>query len=487
MSNTFPIPNLTEFVAGSTDANQPNLADLLKSLIRTGLKLNTAQPLPAQRSQSSLSDQVQYGNELASWLDQVADEQIKKFAHVESINHEQSLQLLARSQESEIDSLTGLANRRSFDRKLAQCSVSVQHSQCPLVLVIFDIDHFKLINDTRGHHVGDAVLRGLSTQLRRNLPENATLARIGGEEFALLLAGASYDQAVEIAESLRSLIEHTAFTFDGHRLAITISCGLAQLRPSEHSEQVLRRADMALYAAKQAGRNLTYGHDGSDTCEVSVYNSNGGLHVPPGYQVFDLNQTSSSKITGVEDQTNQPQTTLRTARANWCDSLMLCWYLRQRIAECFRNNDPLCVMAIEIDKVNSLTKNYGIAAYHFMLRAEMLHLDSNLRDSDVISRTCHSKVLVVFPRTALASLTSLLERLRTSMHNFVFPALSGFVDYTISLGVTQLQPGDCVQSIINRAESTLAAAQAHGEASFFASDVNRVWQLSDQETVQPVS
>ncbi len=483
MSETLPAIHPATLSTGFAAVPPLCLSELMKSLIRTGLKLNPSQALPPSRSPATLTEQAQYALELGSWLDLVADEQLKRLRQIEAHNHEQALQIMARSQESEIDSLTGLANRRAFDRKLSESCLSVQHSHCPLVLVILDIDHFKLINDTRGHHVGDAVLRGLSIRLRSNLPENSTLARIGGEEFVLLMAGATFEQAMEIADSIRSLVARTVFAFEGQRLAVTISCGVAQLRPLEHGEQALRRADCALYAAKQAGRNRTVGHDGTDTpesiveCLPQLDNSNTKA------ELYELDLNKANQLKSYESTANaqQPLAGLRTNHANWCDSVMFFWYLRQRLAECQRNNDNLCVMAMELDGASSLSRVFGVAAYHFMLRAEMLHLDSNFRDMDVLCRTCNSKVLAILPRAELASLEPLLDRLRSSMDRFVYPTLDSFVDYSISLGITQLQADDCVQSLVKRAELALATAQAHGPASFFACDTQRTWTISDRE------
>jgi len=456
------------------------LTELSKRMIRTGLKLNTAQPLPRPGNTTCVEQQFDYCCELTKWLESAAEDHVKRLRHIESVNQEQALQIMARLQESEIDSLTGLPNRRAFDRRMAQSCNSAEHSQCPLALIVFDIDHFKLINDTRGHHAGDAVLRGLSHQLRAHLPENSMLARIGGEEFVLLLAGASYDQAIEMADSLRITIAQTSFTFEGQRIAVTISCGMAQVRPSEHAEQTLRRADTALYAAKQGGRNRTYGHDGQNVFELPADHGK-QANLQAEYSEVDLSQDSKTCPVHRPEPSIQPLSSLRTSRANWCDSVMLFWYLRQRIAECLRNGDPLCLMAIELDSANSLTRDHGIAAYHFMLRAEMLHLDANLRDMDVLSRTCQSKILAVLPKTELAAIGPLLERLRKSMDKFVFPALGQFVDYSISLGVTQLTSEDCVQTIIQRAEKALLAAQAHGPASFFGSDAARTYKISDRD------
>lgn len=149
------------------------------------------------------------------------------------------------------DALTGLSNRRGFDEALARETAQAHSSEQPLSLVAFDLDHFKRVNDTHGHDLGDGVLielAGLVQELGRtqDLP-----ARWGGEEFAWLLPGMDARAALQVAERLRGAV--AAYPFPGGPL--TISLGTATLRPGEEGSSLFTRADTALYAAKRAGRN----------------------------------------------------------------------------------------------------------------------------------------------------------------------------------------------------------------------------------------
>ena len=153
------------------------------------------------------------------------------------------------------DMLTGLANRREFMARLAQESQRQRRGEQPLSLVMLDVDHFKQINDTHGHPAGDQVLASLGALMRANVRQDVDLAaRLGGEEFALLLPETDVEGAQRVArkivESLRGLpIEHA-----GGLLPVTISAGVAQVREGE-GEQALRRADDSLYLAKRQGRD----------------------------------------------------------------------------------------------------------------------------------------------------------------------------------------------------------------------------------------
>ena len=153
------------------------------------------------------------------------------------------------------DMLTGLANRREFMARLVQESQRQRRGEQPLSLVMLDVDHFKQINDTHGHPAGDQVLASLGALMRANVRQDVDLAaRLGGEEFALLLpetdAVGAQRVARKIVEGLRGLpIEHA-----GALLPVTISAGVAQVREGE-GEHALRRADDSLYEAKRQGRD----------------------------------------------------------------------------------------------------------------------------------------------------------------------------------------------------------------------------------------
>lgn len=169
------------------------------------------------------------------------------------------------------DALTGLANRRAFDARMAEIFASPD-ALAASTLILTDIDHFKSFNDTHGHAVGDMVLKRVAETIRANLPDTAFPARTGGEEFAIVLEGSARDDAVGIAEILRRAIEAAAFvdeTSGADCGPVTISLGLCMAAEAESVADLYNKSDSALYASKKAGRNrCTVYDDGLQTLAV---------------------------------------------------------------------------------------------------------------------------------------------------------------------------------------------------------------------------
>jgi diguanylate cyclase (GGDEF)-like protein len=175
---------------------------------------------------------------------------------VEVSYHEAIYQLATR------DALTGLDNRRYFIELADKEIIRAIHDSLPLCLCIVDVDLFKWINDQYGHLAGDEVLKQIATLLRRRVRDNDIVARIGGEEFALLLPDCAVDDALQLADQLRQAVASTVFTLGGESRQITVSIGVAGLdanrAPGLASSvrlALMADADAALYRAKSEGRN----------------------------------------------------------------------------------------------------------------------------------------------------------------------------------------------------------------------------------------
>ena len=188
------------------------------------------------------SDQVRFGDAIYKFL---------SGSNIESAYHEAIHNMAIQ------DGMTGIHNKRYFteflDREIAVCS---RHGH-PLTLVMFDVDHFKKVNDTHGHLAGDAVLKDLAARIRPRIRREDLFARYGGEEFACVLPSTALPGGIVFAEHLRTIIEERPCLFDNMSIPFTISLGVTTLHRETGVDPValIKRADENLYVAKRGGRN----------------------------------------------------------------------------------------------------------------------------------------------------------------------------------------------------------------------------------------
>jgi diguanylate cyclase (GGDEF)-like protein len=215
---------------------------------------------PIDRRKLEDGDIVRFGEAVVKFL---------AGTNIERAYHEEVYRL------SILDGLTGVHNKRFFDEVLEREVARSQRHGSALSLVLFDIDHFKDINDTHGHLAGDTILVLLCRRIKPRIRREDVLARIGGEEFACLLTETQHPGALAFAEDLRQLVEREPFLSDGIAVKVTVSLGVGAFEPPppppptrgplddtrataatlKDALELVRRADERLYAAKRAGRN----------------------------------------------------------------------------------------------------------------------------------------------------------------------------------------------------------------------------------------
>jgi diguanylate cyclase (GGDEF)-like protein len=181
-------------------------------------------------------------------------------------------QALALRRAALTDALTGWFNRRALSNIAVRAHQRYQQHDTGLSFIVFDIDHFKRINDSFGHSVGDAAICHVTRLSSEVLRAHDTLFRIGGEEFAILVEGGTTEQVHEVAERLRERIASTALFADGFEVSMTISVGVAHVHTEDGAwEAILRRADEALYYAKNHGRNRVSVHSHGTSASLVSY------------------------------------------------------------------------------------------------------------------------------------------------------------------------------------------------------------------------
>ncbi len=187
-------------------------------------------------------DQVRFGDAIFKFL---------TGSNIESAYHEEIYRMTI------VDGLTGAHNKRYFLDFLERELARAHRHQHPLTLVMFDLDHFKRVNDDIGHLAGDSVLKELSNRVKPRMRREDLFARYGGEEFAAILTGTALDGGVRFAEQIRRLVDERPFMFEGRAIAVSTSLGVSCVHkePGVTAQALIQRADENLYKAKEWGRN----------------------------------------------------------------------------------------------------------------------------------------------------------------------------------------------------------------------------------------
>ncbi len=231
------VRELTDEVSGATELG------VLQSTVRARLESVAKQVCDFRAREASR--QVEYNGRAEHMRERIAD--------LERETHELHSKLDLEKHGARLDPLTGVANRKSFDERFAQ---DIAQGAAPIGLLLWDIDNFKAINDSYGHRAGDRVLQSVAGCFRAALRASDFVARIGGEEFAVLLRGLRLAEAVNIANQVRIAVEGLRFHFRGTPVRVTVSCGITELALGEGPDAAFDRADAALYRAKNGGKNL---------------------------------------------------------------------------------------------------------------------------------------------------------------------------------------------------------------------------------------
>jgi len=206
-------------------------------------------------------------NELITGTKSLAETSMALQAQLDESNKEMQLlreELAHARKTAKTDALTGLLNRRAFDQKLNEYIENYEQSNAGLCLLILDIDHFKQVNDTFGHQMGDNVLRYTANLMKHHITEHHCAARYGGEEMAIIMPNTTLDKAVEIAEKIRISLAQHPLKLKGSKKSIgkiTISIGVSSFKINDSLESLVERADQAMYRAKDYGRNQVMAED----------------------------------------------------------------------------------------------------------------------------------------------------------------------------------------------------------------------------------
>jgi diguanylate cyclase len=197
-------------------------------------------------------------SELAARLERSQGKLEQELPRVESRLAAQVHSLEASLAQVRVDGLTGLADRRAFEEELCRRLAEWRRKQTPLAIMRIDVDHFERVEQEHGAEVADAVLRGVTLVLRGSLREMDLIARLGSEEFAILLPSTTSRESAAAAKRVRADIAAAMFPIGDLRLKMTVSVGVAEAVPGDHVALLLERADAALDESRRAGRNAVH-------------------------------------------------------------------------------------------------------------------------------------------------------------------------------------------------------------------------------------
>jgi diguanylate cyclase len=243
--------------AATTGAAADAYGRTLDGLQRSLTSIDAASADPAAPLLPQIAEAAAHTGSMRASMQQLEQQVVSGQAEIEQLRRD-----LERAREDAVtDPLTRLLNRKGFDQRLAPLIAQPSGGSAAPVLIMIDVDHFKLVNDQHGHTMGDRVLAGLGEVLRAVVPpKGAWSARYGGEEFAVLVAASTAERGVQMADALRERIAAMKLR---HRqtqevvLTVTVSTGVAVRRDGEDAASFIARADKALYRSKQTGRNRT--------------------------------------------------------------------------------------------------------------------------------------------------------------------------------------------------------------------------------------
>jgi diguanylate cyclase len=415
---------------------------------------------------------------LVTRLMQANEEVQAKLTNAESKLEELTQKMAYHATEARTDALTGLANRRVFEEETVKRLGEFRETAHPFSIVILDIDHFKPINDAHGHLQGDEILRDVAVALLENVGGRDIVTRYGGEEFAILMPGVSIEHACRCAENLRETIAKTRFRCGDKGLEVTVSAGVAEVQATEDIVTLVHRTDQAMYAAKHAGRNCVFWHDGitshpwnqeraGDSLERNEPVRSATPSVPcNSLEIADVpvaNPLSAepSVIISQEDLLDASGVDLDSL-GNLNNKTMFCQNVHRRISEWNRGGMPFSTILLSIDNYRQLKSDYGMQAAELALGVIAQTIRSSLRGMDLVARYDDETFGLLLPDASLRNAICIGERLRKDVRNTGIAIEGKTLRFTISLGIVEVSEGDVMASLLERAAAQLAQASLRG-------------------------
>jgi diguanylate cyclase len=384
--------------------------------------------------------------------------------------------------EARSDALTLVGNRRAFETDIAQCLADFRGAGKSFTLAMIDLDKFKRLNDTYGHQAGDEVLRGTGRVLRRMLRESDSICRYGGEEFAVIFSRSTAADVQRALTRLRKTIAKTEFQGPNGKLEVTISIGAAQAAGEETQESIVERADAALYASKEAGRNCGHWHDGKTI--VLIADEENQLPTPA-----ETPKPAAAKASVAPKPVPAPKPADSGTTETLADDLpallnrtAFCQHVRTRMAEWKRGGPTLTLALVEIDDFKVHARTYGPMVRDMLVVSLARVVFAGVREMDMVARYDTGCLGFLLPSTYSADAIRVTERIREAASRATIQFNGANLGFTVSGGLVSADGADDMVDMFRKAESALEAAHQYGGNCLFHHDGQQL-QLAAAEAV----
>jgi diguanylate cyclase len=400
----------------------------------------------------------------------------QRIATAEQKIKEQAKQLEMQAVIARTDSLTELANRRAFDEELTRRAAEFHRHGHPVSVLMIDVDHFKHLNDAQGHQAGDTVLRGLAIILRSVMRETDVVARYGGEEFAVILPGTNIDEAKTVARRVCQSLSKALFAFADLKLHVTVSAGVAQILDSEQEQETVQRADEALYAAKQSGRNQAFWHDGKTSHPVvadrsrslqPVYDTSAAepakravtseppIGPAPGRGMQSSGSLSPNRL---RESGSTGQQEFADVLQRFSNRTIFCANVTRRLEEWRRGGRVFSVILARIDDLPMLRQRYGDGCGQLLALTMARMLEALTRDMDERCSYDDTTFALLVPGADRAAALDIAQRLKEGVSSCRLRYGTSLLEFTASMSVVEAGQGKSAFEVLTRAERALDAA-----------------------------
>jgi diguanylate cyclase (GGDEF)-like protein len=284
------------------------------------------------------------------------------------------------------------------------------------------------------------------------------IARYSSEEFAIIMPDTRLDAAVATAHRIRAAVEQAMSNFGGRKLKMTVSIGVAEVAAGQTPATLMRRADEALYSAKQSGRNQVHYDCGTakkSSAPDAIDNSARHDSTQPASVTAQPAQRMLKHFSPLTETRTDPQTGLPNRTA-------FCEEIRRRLSEAQRHGNRLSLILAKIDNLSDAIRQRSQHDTDLMLRTCAQFFTAAMRDMDLVVRYDTDIFGIMLPGTALVNTTGVGQRLRTTIQKSPLRLRESEIHFTLSAGVAEAQPGEDLTAFLNRVEAATAMAVADG-------------------------